>query len=99
MEKIIGEAQPLADAARGSHGFVGEHGHDSLRAAGTVVQFSQSLKRVKYSFVGVGEVELVLAIVLEKECVGFGEKIFVDLFRSNVGGEGQRAAHEHRSAV
>ncbi len=67
MEEIIGEAQPLADATRWTDRFVGEHGHGSLRAAGSVVKLVQSLERVEDSLIGVGEIKLVLAVVLQKK--------------------------------
>ena len=39
-------------------------------AAGRIVQLVQRLQRLQHALVGVSEVELVLAIVLQEECVG-----------------------------
>ena len=59
----------------------------------------ESLERVENSLVGVGEVELVLAIILQKERVGLGEKILIHIARSDVGGQGERTPHEHGCAI
>ena len=81
MEEVVGQAQPLADAARRIHGLVGEHGHDSRGAAGRVVQLVQRLQRVENAFVGIGEVQLVLAVVLQEKLVGLGEELLIDCVR------------------
>ena len=63
------------------------------------MQLVQSLERVENALVGVSEVQLVLAIVLQKERVGLGEQILVHLVRSDVPGQCQRTPHEHGGAV
>ena len=99
MEEVVGQAQSFADAARGPNRLVGEHGHGSHGDAGRIVQLVQGLEGVENARVGVGEVELVLAVVLEKEGVGPGEEIFVDLVERDVTGQCERAPHEHGGAV
>ena len=59
----------------------------------------QRLERVEHALVGVGEIELVLAVILQEERVGFGEEILADLVERHVTGQGERAAHEHGRAV
>ncbi len=63
------------------------------------MQLVQRLERFENSFIGVSEVQLVLAVVLKEERVGPGEDIFVDLVESQAAGQGQRAAHQHGRAV
>jgi hypothetical protein len=60
------------------------------------VNFVQRVEGFEDTFVGVGVVEFVLAIVVEEVLVGFGEEFFGGL-DSVVGGEG--AADEHEGSV
>ena len=99
VEEIAGKSQPLADTARGPDWFVRQYGHGSQRATGCVVQLVESLERVENALVCVSEIQLVLAVILEKKRVGPGEEILIHIANGDVGSHGQRAAHEHGSAV
>ena len=46
-----------------------------------VVQITERRKGFKHAVVGVGEVELVFAIVLKKKCVSPGEQVFIHVCR------------------
>ena len=61
-----------------------------------VVHGAEGFERFKNAVVGVGEVEFVFAVIVEKKVVGRREAFFIDL--GAVAG-GERAAHEHRRAV
>ena len=60
------------------------------------MHFVQRIERFKDAFVGVGVVELVLAVVVEEVLVGFAQKFFAGL-DPIVGGEG--AANEGERTI
>src|ERR1700733_802958 len=99
IEEVGCEAEGFADGARGTDGFVGEDGHGAVRRGGLgirlghrlgfgfIVDSAQGGEGFENAFVGVGVVELVFAIVVEKEGVALGEGFFAGV-EAVVGGEG-----------
>ena len=64
-----------------------------------VMQVAQSGESLNDTVVCIGKVQFVFAIVLEEECVSFGEESFVHLRGMDVVSQRQRPPHEHGSAV
>ena len=60
---------PSQMSPRRTNRLVGQYGHCSGLSSGRIVQIAQCLQRLKHSFIGVGKVQLVLAIVVEKKGV------------------------------
>jgi hypothetical protein len=102
VEEVAGEAEAFADAAGGANGLVGKHSHNAGGGWGYgvgVVEGMEGMERVEDSFVGVGEVEFMSAVVVEKEGVGLVLELGVDLLDWDVVGGGEGAAEEHRCTV
>jgi hypothetical protein len=63
------------------------------------VELVEGMERVEDAFIGVGEVELVSAVIVEEESVGLGMEFGVDVVGVDAVGRRERAADEHRRSI